>query len=115
MRKYPVGMVLGGYYNGTTGGLYNQNMDGIYWSSMTDSSTGLSYRLRLNNVTVNPIDSGPKWFGYSLRCLAQNQTKNKKPSRLNKKQNKKNRTKVVPKSILPPNRWPFWRIPNSLQ
>ena len=71
MRKYPVGMVLGGrYYDGT---LYWQGTYGGYWSSSTYTSATTVYRLYLdgNNSTVGPTGNAHKCNGFSLRCLAQ--------------------------------------------
>ncbi len=74
MRKYPVGMVLGGYYswgNGTSP--YNQGTSGYYWSSSAYTSATSAYRLYLygTNSTVYPANDNSKRSGFSLRCLAQ--------------------------------------------
>ena len=99
MRKYPVGMVLGGcYYWNTDGSLEYQSSLGFYWSSSAYTSTTSSYDLYLNsyNVTIHPAHSYGKRVGLSLRCLARNQTKNEKSLKpINKRQNNKKEKKCL--------------------
>jgi len=107
MRKYPVGMVLGGYYdwgNGTSS--YDQGTFGGYWSSFAYTGATRAYLLRLYGIdsTVYPAADSNKRVGRSLRCLGKNQNRQKII-----------RQKEMFEILPPPNRWPFWRIPNSLQ
>ncbi len=65
---------------------YAQDTKGYYWSSLAYTSATSAYYLYLGGTdsTVGPAGYGYKHFGFSLRCLAQNQTKNKKSLKLDK-------------------------------
>ena len=73
MRKYPVGMVLGGRYYWGDGTLNHQGTYGNYWSSSAYTSATSAYDLSFNgtNSAVNPAFVNNKRRGFSLRCLAQ--------------------------------------------
>ncbi len=75
MRKYPVGMVLGGRYGWVAGTLAYQGVRGTFWSSFAYAGTNNAYNLELNDAhsTVNTTNYNDKRFGFSLRCLARPQ------------------------------------------
>ena len=88
--------ILDGARNGTRPEY--QGTYGYSWSSSADTSATDAYVLYLYGTTstVYPALNVYKYKGRTLRCLA-----------------KKGITTL--KSPMPPNRWPFWRIPNTLQ
>ena len=80
-----------GGVRGGTSPLY-QGTDGYYWSSSAYTPATYAYNLYLYgpNPTVIPANNGYKRAGFTLRCLAQNQIKNKKtPKLIDKRQNNK--------------------------
>ena len=72
MRKYPVGMVLGGYYNweGDGASPNGQGTVGVCWSSSAHTNVVLAYYLLLRGTdSAVLLDNGDKRLGRSLRCL----------------------------------------------
>ena len=60
--------VLSGYRNG--GSTFGQGDFGHYWSS-TARSASIAYRLNLDSSNVTPAGSNNKYYGFSVRCIAQ--------------------------------------------
>ena len=109
-------LVLSDAQRGTETGKY-QGMYSFYWSSSAWTSATDAYSLRLNgtNSTVYPAENDGKPGGFTLRCLAQNQTKNKKSLKLNKnrqtdktkengREEKRKRKRRLSVILPPPNR-----------
>ena len=71
MRKYPVGMVLGGRYYWGDSTLNYQGETGRYWSSSAATSATDAYYLSLlgtHNAVYTAYDIS-KLYGFTLRCL----------------------------------------------
>ena len=52
----------------------NQGSNGYYWSSTVDSSSD-AYDLYLDTSDVYPADYGFKYLGFSVRCIAEDETR----------------------------------------
>lgn len=55
--------------NASSGGIGNVGSSGFYWSS-TPSGSGYAYDLYLYSSAANPSDASNRYYGYSVRCLA---------------------------------------------
>ena len=67
MRGGPA-FVLSGDRNGSS--TRNQGSRGFYWSSSALDSN-LAYYLYLNSSIINSVDNYNKYFGFTVRCIAQ--------------------------------------------
>ena len=68
MRGDPVNFVLSGYrYGSSTGG---QGGNGSYWSS-TVIAISNAYFLYIQGSNTGPAYNGPKYYGFSMRCVVQ--------------------------------------------
>ena len=70
--------ILSGGRGGTSP--FDQGTLGRYWSSLAyaDATFAYSLGLRGTNSTVYPANNSYKLYGFSLRCLAQNQIRKNK-------------------------------------
>ncbi len=71
MRKYPVGMVLGGWYLWSDGSLNYQGSFAGYWSCSAEATRpNRAHRLRLYLDMASPAGDEYKYVSFSLRRLA---------------------------------------------
>ncbi len=52
------------------GSLVNVGSRGYYWSSTPSSNSNSAYYLLFSNDNVSPADGGPRYYGFSVRCVA---------------------------------------------
>ena len=68
-RAFPNNFIYAGYWG--SGSASIRGYYGYYWSSTAYSSATSAYRLDLNNGGASPAKYGSKYYGFSLRCLAE--------------------------------------------
>ena len=68
IRKYPNNFLYSGVVNGSS--VINRGSYGRYWSKSAYNSYG-AYSLYFYSSSVNPSDTNGKFYGFSVRCLAQ--------------------------------------------
>ena len=67
-RAYPNNFLFSGYVSGSS--VYDRGSGGVWWAKSAYSAPN-AYDLNLYyNGYVNPSNSGPKWSGFTARCLA---------------------------------------------
>lgn len=69
IRQTPLYFIPAGSLNAS--GLYNAGSYGNYWSSTPRSNGTDAYLLYFNSGNLHPSISGPRYYGYSVRCLAE--------------------------------------------
>ena len=69
LRTTPLNFSYTGVYNYRDGVLDNKNNSGSYWSRTAESATD-AYRLSFNRDNVFSQFTGPRVYGFALRCLA---------------------------------------------
>ena len=67
LRSNPVNLTTSGFVNSSSRN--NQGSDGYYWSSTVRSSAN-AYDLALGASHVDPVDHTNKYYGFSIRCIA---------------------------------------------
>ena len=68
LRSNPVNLTTSGFVNSSSRN--NQGSDGYYWSSTVRSSAN-AYDLALGASHVDPVDHTNKYYGFSIRCIAE--------------------------------------------
>ena len=73
IRSNPVNLTLSGYMYSSSRG--NQGVLGYYWSSTVYSSGTTAHVLYLGGANVYPADTYGKYYGISVRCIAEDETR----------------------------------------
>lgn len=70
-RKFPNNFVFSGNYNGNS--VDSKGSAGFYWTT-TASESDKARGLRISSTSISPaVDAYRKYYGFSVRCLVQNQ------------------------------------------